>query len=82
MYLDIVVYTCVERFVFLENTVLHAGWELMKVPACTAYVENFRNHPVFKDHVMTRKSFALHTKKQMECAPGEKYGLPLSLLDE
>jgi len=83
MMLDIVTFTCAERICIMDGTLGQKGYDLVKLPACTQYVKNFRSHPLFKDHVLTLKSYNKHLKVEMESAAktGKKYGLTLDILE-
>ena len=63
----------------LKHCVYKDAYEHMKVDECLptllAWVERFRSHDAFKDHVWTRDAFAKMQAIQKEAGPGNKAAL-------
>jgi glutathione S-transferase len=70
MTIDVHYYPFFERLVMLEGTVLHYGFEAMKIkencPNMYAYVHRFRAHPMLKEHVMPAAAYAKCVKKVVD----------------
>ena len=50
-------------------------------PVICAYVENFKNYPLFKDHCITLDAYQKHCALQSSVPMGVKYQLDLKSLN-
>lgn len=84
MMLDIHCFVMVERLCLLENSVWHEGWAKLDVkatcPTICAYVERFRKHPAFANHVAIPEAFHGQIKLQDANPVGVKKQLSIDIL--